>query len=332
MGWRDPARRRDASSGSCSGRNKRCDRARPQGPRRPRRHAAAVRRRRRARGELPARHARARSAWAPTCCSRATPAWWSPGSPGSARTARTPAAPGFATLAEAMSRVRRHQRRARRAAAAAADRPHRRGHRARRPPSPRWSPLHSGVGQVVDVNLLESLFQLMGPLVGACRAHRLRAAPAGLGHPLLRAAGHLPHRRRPVGGGVSTSAESVARRVMELVGAGRRRAASPPSPAGSPTASEVDAPDGRRGSPPATARRGAGRLRGGPRGRRAGATTMADIAADPHFAAAGAIVERRRRPDAGPRRPAVGHAGPAPLGGPAAGGRQRRAAPSWPDA
>ena len=29
--------------------------------------------------------------------------------------------------------------------------------------------LHSGVGQVVDVNLLESLFQLMGPLIGAYR-------------------------------------------------------------------------------------------------------------------------------------------------------------------
>jgi crotonobetainyl-CoA:carnitine CoA-transferase CaiB-like acyl-CoA transferase len=47
--------------------------------------------------------------------------------------------------------------------------------------------VHSGVGQVVDVNLLESLFQLMGPLIGA---HRLLGyeQPRWARHPLLGAA------------------------------------------------------------------------------------------------------------------------------------------------
>ena len=79
--------------------------------------------------------------------------------------------------------------------------------------------LHSGVGQVVDVNLLESLFQLMGPLISA---HHL------LGYEQPRLGSAIPY-SVPRGTyrcsdgrwvAISASAESVAERVMEIVGAG----------------------------------------------------------------------------------------------------------------
>jgi len=79
--------------------------------------------------------------------------------------------------------------------------------------------LRSGVGQVVDVNLIESMFQFMGPLVAA---HRL------LGYNQPRAGSAIPYTvprgiyqcadgRHVV---VSTSADSVATRVMNLIGVG----------------------------------------------------------------------------------------------------------------
>jgi crotonobetainyl-CoA:carnitine CoA-transferase CaiB-like acyl-CoA transferase len=79
--------------------------------------------------------------------------------------------------------------------------------------------VHSGVGQVVDVNLLESLFQLMGPLISA---HHL------LGYDQPRLGSGIPYSVprgtfRCADGAwvaISTSAESVAQRVMQLVGAG----------------------------------------------------------------------------------------------------------------
>jgi crotonobetainyl-CoA:carnitine CoA-transferase CaiB-like acyl-CoA transferase len=79
--------------------------------------------------------------------------------------------------------------------------------------------LHSGVGQVVDVNLLESLFQLMGPLI---TAHHL------LGYEQPRLGSGIPYSvprgtYRTADGhwvAISTSAESVARRALELVGLG----------------------------------------------------------------------------------------------------------------
>ena len=234
------------------------------------------------------------------------------------------AAPGFATIAEAMSGFAAHQRRARRRPAAAAHRAHRRGHRARRPRSPRWSPLHSGVGQVVDVNLLESMFQLMGPLVVAYAAAPATCSPgSGRASPT-----RCPAARTgaPTAGGwpVSTSAESVARRVMELIGARRRRALRRPSPAGSTHRDEIDALHGRRGSaerarwprcsPPS--RRPTPRSRPSTRWPTSPPTRTT--------AARGAIVERRRRADAGPRRPPVGHARPHPLGRPPLGADRRR--------
>ena len=79
--------------------------------------------------------------------------------------------------------------------------------------------VHSGVGQVVDVNLLESLFQLMGPLISAHRLLGYEQPRMGSGIPYS-----VPRGTFQCADGewvaVSTSAESVAGRVMALVGLG----------------------------------------------------------------------------------------------------------------
>jgi crotonobetainyl-CoA:carnitine CoA-transferase CaiB-like acyl-CoA transferase len=81
--------------------------------------------------------------------------------------------------------------------------------------------LWSGVGQVVDVNLLESLFQCMGPLPGAYAATGYLQPRLGSGIPYS-----VPRGTWRCSDGrwvaVSTSAESVAERVMELIGFGDR--------------------------------------------------------------------------------------------------------------
>ena len=79
--------------------------------------------------------------------------------------------------------------------------------------------VHSGVGQVVDVNLLESLLQIMGPLVSASAVEGWEQPRLGSGVPYTVPRGTW----QCADGGwvaVSTSAESVARRVLELVGLG----------------------------------------------------------------------------------------------------------------
>jgi crotonobetainyl-CoA:carnitine CoA-transferase CaiB-like acyl-CoA transferase len=79
--------------------------------------------------------------------------------------------------------------------------------------------LHAGGGQVVDVNLLESMLQLMGPLValygvtGELQPRLGAALPYTVPRNTYRTADD-----RWVA--VSTSAESVAARVMALVGLG----------------------------------------------------------------------------------------------------------------
>lgn len=77
--------------------------------------------------------------------------------------------------------------------------------------------VHSGVGQVVDVNLLESLFQLMGPLFSAFALTGYRQPRLGSGIPYS-----VPRGTYCCADGkwvaISTSAESVAARVMALVG------------------------------------------------------------------------------------------------------------------
>jgi crotonobetainyl-CoA:carnitine CoA-transferase CaiB-like acyl-CoA transferase len=81
--------------------------------------------------------------------------------------------------------------------------------------------LWSGVGQVVDVNLLESLFQCMGPLPSAYALTGYLQPRLGSGIPYS-----VPRGTWRCGDGrwvaVSTSAESVARRVMDLIGFGDR--------------------------------------------------------------------------------------------------------------
>ena len=81
--------------------------------------------------------------------------------------------------------------------------------------------LWSGVGQVVDVNLLESLFQCMGPLPGAYATSGYLQPRLGSGIPYS-----VPRGTWVCADGrwvaVSTSAESVAERVMDLIGFGDR--------------------------------------------------------------------------------------------------------------
>jgi crotonobetainyl-CoA:carnitine CoA-transferase CaiB-like acyl-CoA transferase len=79
--------------------------------------------------------------------------------------------------------------------------------------------VHSGVGQVVDVNLLESMFQLMGPLISTYLVTGTEQQRLGSGIPYS-----VPRGTYETSDGrwvaVSTSAESVARRVLELIGLG----------------------------------------------------------------------------------------------------------------
>jgi crotonobetainyl-CoA:carnitine CoA-transferase CaiB-like acyl-CoA transferase len=79
--------------------------------------------------------------------------------------------------------------------------------------------LRSGVGQVVDVNLLESMFQLMGPLVSAWLRLGYLQPRLGAGIPYT-----VPRNTYRCRDGtwvaVSTSAGTVAARVMALIGCG----------------------------------------------------------------------------------------------------------------
>jgi crotonobetainyl-CoA:carnitine CoA-transferase CaiB-like acyl-CoA transferase len=147
--------------------------------------------------------------------------------------------------------------------------------------------LRSGVGQVVDVSLLESLFQLMGPLIAA---HQL------LGYEQPRLGSGIPYSvprgtYRTADGrwvAVSTSSESVARRVLALLGAGQdERLATFGGRV--EHRQEVDALlagwiAARRYDEVVAAFEAADAAV-------APVMTMADIAADPHFAARGSIVD-----------------------------------------
>ena len=147
--------------------------------------------------------------------------------------------------------------------------------------------VHSGVGQVVDVNLLESLFQLMGPLISAHHLLGYEQPRLGSGIPYS-----VPRGTYRCADGrwvaISTSAESVAQRVMELIGAG-----------GDPRFADFegriahrDEVDrlvadwvGTRSQADVLAQFDAVHAAAAP------VHTMADIAADPHYAARGTVVE-----------------------------------------
>src|SRR4051795_12077942 len=79
--------------------------------------------------------------------------------------------------------------------------------------------LHSGVGQVVDVNLLDSMLQLMGPLPAAYALSGYLQPRLGAGIPYS-----IPRGTYRTSDGkwiaVSTSSEPVARRLLDLVGLG----------------------------------------------------------------------------------------------------------------
>jgi len=76
---------------------------------------------------------------------------------------------------------------------------------------------HSGVGQIVDVNLLESLLQLMGPVVSLFGVTGEQQPRLGSGIPYSVPRGTY-RTADDKWVAVSTSAESVAGRVMELIG------------------------------------------------------------------------------------------------------------------
>ncbi|HRE00714.1 MAG TPA: CoA transferase, partial [Ilumatobacteraceae bacterium] len=79
--------------------------------------------------------------------------------------------------------------------------------------------VHSGVGQVVDVSLLETMFQIMGPLVSLYALTGEMQPRLGSGLPYTVPRGTY---QCADGGwvGVSSSSDSVARRVTALLGVG----------------------------------------------------------------------------------------------------------------
>ena len=148
--------------------------------------------------------------------------------------------------------------------------------------------LHSGVGQVVDVSLLESLFQLMGPLVSlyALTGQQQERLGAGLPYTVPRGTYRCADgkwvglsRVERLGGGRRAAR---ARRGRRSRGSPRSPTAWPPRRARSGDARLVPAPHPR---PQVIAAFTEAEAAIGP------VIDMADIAADPHYAAREAIVE-----------------------------------------
>jgi crotonobetainyl-CoA:carnitine CoA-transferase CaiB-like acyl-CoA transferase len=147
--------------------------------------------------------------------------------------------------------------------------------------------LHSGVGQVVDVNLLDSLLQCMGPLPTAFGATGFLQPRMGSSLPYS-----VPRGTWQCADGewiaVSASAESVGRRVMGLLGLGDRPELA--SFAGRIAArEEIDA----RMAEFCAARTTAEVLAAFEEVHAAAAPVydMADVYADPHVQARGSIIE-----------------------------------------
>jgi crotonobetainyl-CoA:carnitine CoA-transferase CaiB-like acyl-CoA transferase len=148
--------------------------------------------------------------------------------------------------------------------------------------------VRSGVGQVVDVNLLETLLQLMGPLPAAHAATGYLQPRLGSGIPYS-----VPRGTWRCADGrwvaVSTSAESVARRVLDLIGLGDD-ASLQSFPGRVAARDRIDARMaewmGERTSAEALAAFEDAQAAAAP------VYDMADIAADPHLRDRGALVER----------------------------------------
>ena len=147
--------------------------------------------------------------------------------------------------------------------------------------------VHSGVGQVVDVNLLESLFQLMGPLISA--HHLLGYAQPRLGSGIPYSVPRGTYRTSDGAWvAISTSAESVAARVMALLGVGddaRFATFAGRVEHRAEIEALVAAWVGARPLEEVLARFDAAEAAVAP------VLTMADIAEDPHYLARGTVVE-----------------------------------------
>ncbi|HEY7628894.1 MAG TPA: CoA transferase [Ilumatobacteraceae bacterium] len=147
--------------------------------------------------------------------------------------------------------------------------------------------LHSGVGQVVDVSLIESLFQLMGPLISLYKLTGEMQPRLGSGLPYSVPRGTYQC-KDGAWVGLSTSSDSVARRVMKLLGVGddprfdtfagrmaNREALEAVTAAWCAERTQAEVIDAFTAAEAAI----------GP------VMSMADIAADPHYASREAIVD-----------------------------------------
>lgn len=147
--------------------------------------------------------------------------------------------------------------------------------------------VHSGVGQVVDVNLLESMLHLMGPLLSAHALTGYLQPRLGSGIPYS-----VPRNTYCCADGswvaISTTAESVAQRLLALVGA-------PDDPRFAGFTARVEHREeidrlvaewvGRRTRDEVLAETERAEVAAAP------VYSMADIVVDPHLAARRAIVE-----------------------------------------
>ena len=157
--------------------------------------------------------------------------------------------------------------------------------------------LHSGVGQVVDVCLLESLFQLMGPLISLYELTGQMQPRLGSGLPYSVPRGtYQCSDGRWIG--VSTSSDSVAARVLNLLGVG----GDPRFATFSARMEHRDALElvmtqwcAQRTQAEVIEAFTAAEAAIGP------VMSMADIAVDPHYAARGAIADVEGT--CGPHRP-----------------------------
>ncbi len=152
--------------------------------------------------------------------------------------------------------------------------------------------LHSGVGQVVDVSLLESIFQLMGPLVSlyALTGQLQPRLGAGLPYPVPRGANRS---RGGQGVAVTPSGASVAHTGLQRRGVGD----DPRFTTGADRMAHRDDLEAlmrdwcaARSRDEVVAAFTAAEAAIGP------VLDMADIAVDPHYAARGAIVELEGNP------------------------------------
>lgn len=147
--------------------------------------------------------------------------------------------------------------------------------------------LHSGEGQVVDVSLLESIFHLLGPLMSVwlTRGELQERMGSGIPYTVPRGAYRCSDGRFI---GLSTSSDSVAQRVMRLLGLGDDpRFASFEGRVAHRDEIEtaMQAWCAARTQQQALEELSAADAAAGP------IMDMADIAADPHYAARGAIIE-----------------------------------------